>query len=183
MNLSGTRKSIKDQRGISFVELLAYMILFAAFLAFTYRVVHVNSSEARAIHNNASDIIRVTRAGERWRQDIREAVSFPKVIKSSIPDPQNAAGKIQIIYLQIVKSSHVISYAFREGSVYRGDSRQPGHWEVIFEEKAVSSTMASESRGDTSIWRWELELKTKYQDVLTRPIFSFLAVPRKGQKP
>ena len=183
MKLSGTRKSIKGQRGITFVELLAYMILFTAFLTFAYRVVHVNASESRAIHNNASDIIRVTRAGERWRQDIREAVSFPKVIQSSIPDPQNAAEKIQIIYLQIVKSSHVISYAFREGSVYRGDSRQPGHWEVIFEEKAVSSTMASESRGDTSIWRWELELKTTREAALTRPLFSFISVPRNVKSP
>ena len=183
MKLSGTRKSINRLRGITYVELLAYMILFAAFLAFAYRVVHVNASESRAIHNNASDIIRVTKAGERWRQDIREAVRSPQVTQSFLPNPQTAAEKIQITYLQIVKSSHTIWYAFREGSVYRKDSRQPDHWEVVLEENAAISTMASELRGQTVVWRWELALKTKYQDVLTRPIFSFLAVPRKAQKP
>ena len=102
MKLSGTRKSIKGQRGITIIELLAYMILFTAFLAFAYRVVHVNASESRAIHNNASDIIRVTKAGERWRQDIREAVRSPQVTQSSLPNPQTAAEKIQVTYLQII---------------------------------------------------------------------------------
>ena len=183
MNLSGPRKSIKDQRGITFVELLAYMILFAAFLAFAYRVVHVNASESRAIHNNASDIIRVIKAGERWRQDIREAVSLPQVTQSSLSNPQKAAEKIQVTYLQIVKSSHTIWYAFREGSVYRKDGRQPDHWAVVLEETAASSTMTSERRGQTVAWRWELELKATREAALTRPLFSFISVPRNVQSP
>ncbi len=183
MKLSGTRKSIKGQRGITIIELLAYMILFTAFLAFAYRVVHVNASESRAIHNNASDIIRVTKAGERWRQDIREAVRSPQVTQSFLPNPQTAAEKIQITYLQIVKSSHTIWYAFREGSLYRGNDRQSDHWEVVLEENAASSTMTSELRGQTVVWRWELELKVTREAALTRPLFSFLAVPGKEQKP
>ncbi len=183
MKLSGTRKSINRLRGITYVELLAYMILFAAFLAFAYRVVHVNASESRAIHNNASDIIRVTKAGERWRQDIRESVSLPQVVQSSLSNPQHEAVKIQVTALQIVKPSQTIWYAFHEGSVYRRDSRLSDHWGVILEENVASSTMTSEQRGGVVAWRWELELKVTREAALTRPLFSFLAVPGKKQKP
>ena len=183
MKLSGTRKSSKGQRGFTVMEMLAYIILFVGLLSFAYRAVTASSRGIGALQNNAYDIIRVTKAGEQWRQDIREAVRAPQVTQSSLPNPQDAAKKIQVTYLQIINSSHTIWYAFREGSVYRKDSRQPDHWEVVLEENAASSTMASELRGQTVVWRWELALKTKYQDVLTRPIFSFLAVPRKAQKP
>ena len=183
MKLSESKNSVKDQRGIMYVELLAYFALFAAFLAFTYRVVNANSRAIVAIQNNAYEIIRVTKAGERWRKDVREAVKSPHVIQTALPNPAEPADTIQITALQIDKSSGSVWYAFNEGSVYRKDSRQPGHWEVVLEETAASSTMASERRWQTVVWRWELELKTTRQDALTQPIFSFLSVSRKVQSP
>jgi len=211
MKLCGLKKSISRQRGITIMEILAYIILFAGFLTMAYRTVNVSSRGIIALQNNTYDIIRVTKAGEQWRQDIREAVSSPVTQSQELDSPPRAeqitredgvegfdgnpipeilplipetqTERIQITYLKIEKASHTIWYAFREGSVYRKDSRQPDHWEVVLEENAASSTMASELRGQTVVWRWELALKTKYQDVLTRPIFSFLAVPRKAQKP
>ena len=71
MNLSVTRKSFKGQRGFTIMEMLGYVILFAAFLSFAYRAVTASSRGIGSLQNNAYDIIRVTKAGERWRQDIR----------------------------------------------------------------------------------------------------------------
>ena len=215
MKLSGLKGSINRRRGITVMEALAWFALFASFLMVAYPTLRGLSSEARAVHNNASDIIRVMRAGERWRQDIREAVRPPQITQSSALNLQNPPivqtivkeeslggvtdldgvteslqflsnpkpERIQITYLQIVKSSHTIWYAFREGSVYRKAGRQPDHWEVVLEKNVASSTMASESRGETVVWRWELELKTTREAALTHPLFSFLSVPQKDQSP
>ena len=183
MKLSESKKSIKNQRGITYIELLAYFALFAAFLTFAYRAVTASSRGVGALQNNAYDIIRVTKAGERWRQDIRESVSLPQVTQSSLSNPQGEAIKIQITALQIVKPSRTIWYAFHEGGVYRKDSRLPDHWEVVLEENVAASAMTSELRGKTAVWRWELELKTTREAALTRPVFSFISVPGKGQKP
>ena len=210
MKLSGTRKFSKGQRGFTVMEMLAYIILFVGLLSFAYRAVTASSRGIGALQNNAYDIIRVTKAGEQWRQDIREAVSSPVTqsqeldsppraeqitredgvegfdgnpipeILPLIPEPQTE--RIQITYLIIEKASKTIWYAFRQGKVYRQDSLLPDNWELILKDVATSN-MASESRGEAVAWRWELELKTARQDTLTRPLFSFLAVPRKAQKP
>tara|TARA_B100001971_G_C18197556_1_gene542460 strand:+ start:880 stop:1512 length:633 start_codon:yes stop_codon:yes gene_type:complete len=210
MKLCGLKKSISRQRGITIMEMLAYIILCAGFLTLAYRTVTVSSQEIIALHDNAYDIIRVTKAGERWRQDIREAVSSPVTQSQELDSPPRAeqitredgvegfdgnpipeilplipetqTERIQITYLIIEKASKTIWYAFRQGKVYRQDSLLPDNWELILKDVATSN-MASESRGEAAAWRWELELKTARQDTLTRPLFSFLAVSRKGQKP
>ena len=210
MKLCGLKKSISRQRGITIMEILAYIILCAGFLTLAYRTVTVSSQEIIALHDNAYDIIRVTKAGERWRQDIREAVSSPVTQSQELDSPPRAeqitredgvegfdgnpipeilplipetqTERIQITYLIIEKASKTIWYAFRQGKVYRQDSLLPDNWELILKDVATSN-MASESRGEAAAWRWELELKTARQDTLIRPLFSFLAVPRKAQKP
>ena len=210
MKLCGLKKSISRQRGITIMEMLAYIILCAGFLTLAYRTVTVSSQEIIALHDNAYDIIRVTKAGERWRQDIREAVSSPVTQSQELDSPPRAeqitredgvegfdgnpipeilplipetqTERIQITYLIIEKASKTIWYAFRQGKVYRQDSLLPDNWELILKDVATSN-MASESRGEAAAWRWELELKTARQDTLIRPLFSFLAVPRKAQKP
>ncbi len=215
MNLSGRRKSVKGQRGFTVMEMLVYVILFAAFLSFAYRAVTASSRGIGVLQNNTYEIIRVTRAGERWRQDIRDAVSTPEVTQTSeldqsfssveqitsedgveglgidgnhtileelpsIPAPKPKT--IQVAIIKIEKASKTIWYIFRQGKVYRKDSLLPDNRELILKD-VVASTMASESRGETVAWRWELELKTTREDDLTRPLFSFLSVPRKVQRP
>jgi len=183
MKLCGLKKSVSSQRGITIIEMLAYVILCAGFLTMAYRTVTVSSRGIMALQNNTFDIIRVTKAGERWRQDIRDAEMTPQVTHSSLPNPENEAEEVHVTYLQIVNSSHTVWYAFRENTVYRKDSRLPNYWEVVLEENVAASNMTSERRGQTVFWSWELELKTKYQDVLTRPLFSFISVPGKGLAP
>ena len=215
MNLSVTRKSFKGQRGFTIMEMLGYVILFAAFLSFAYRAVTASSRGIGSLQNNAYDIIRVTKAGERWRQDIRESVNTPEVTQTSVldqsfssveqitredgveglgidgnytileelpPIPALKPKTIQVANIKIEKASKTIWYTFRQGKVYRKDSLSPDNQELILRDVAASN-MASESRGEILAWRWELELKTTREDALTRPRFSFLSVPRKGENP
>jgi hypothetical protein len=215
MNLSGIRKSIKGQRGFTVMEVLAYVILFVAFLSFAYRAVSASSRGIGSLQNNAYDIIRVTSAGERWRQDIREAVSIPVVTEimerdqsfsnfehitredgveglgidgnSTIPDelpiiPAPKPKEIKVANIKIQKGSKTIWYIFRQGKVYRKNSLTPDNLELVLKNVATS-TMTSEQRGAAVAWRWELELKVTREAALTRPLFSFLAVSEKGQKP
>tara|TARA_B100001123_G_C15041489_1_gene919686 strand:- start:140 stop:757 length:618 start_codon:yes stop_codon:yes gene_type:complete len=205
MKLCGFKKSVSSQRGLTIIEMLAYVILCAGFLAMAYRTVTVSSRGIMALQDNAYDIIRVTKAGERWRQDIREAISPPVEQSQQLDSPPRVeqmtnddgiegvpetlplileakAEKIQITYLKIEKSEKTIWYAFRQGKVYRKDSLAPESWELVLKNVAASN-MVSESRGEASVWRWEIELKTTRKDILTRPLFSFISVPIKAQKP
>ena len=209
MKLSGTRKSSKGQRGFTVMEMLAYIILFVGLLSFAYRAVTASSRGIGALQNNAYDIIRVTKAGERWRQDIREAVSPPVVESQTVDIPRSdeevilvdqkegfdeespteitsfvpvKSKTIKTTSLKIVKASNTIWYVFRQGKIYRQDRLNPENEELVLKNVAAS-IMTSESRGETIAWRWEVELKTTRQDVLTRPLFSFISVPRKEQEP
>ena len=209
MKLSDLNESINRRRGVTAMETLAWMALFASFLMIAYPTLRGLSSEARAVHNNASDIIRVMRAGERWRQDVREAVRPPQITQSATPmeqtiEQEEDSGivtdledtetesiqflpnpnpeRIQITYLKIVKSSKTIWYAFRQGKVYRQDSLSPTHWEAVL-GRVADSSRTSEMRGETIAWRWEVELKTTREAALTHPLFSFLSVPPKDQSP
>ena len=209
MRLSGTRKFSRGQRGFTIVEMLAYIILFVGFIAFAYRAVTASSRGVGALQNNAYEIIRVTKAGERWRQDIREAVSLPVVESHTVDmsrsdeevvlvdqgegvDEESATEitssvrvepkVIKITSVKIVKTSKTIWYVFREGKIYRQDRLNPDSEELVLKNVAASA-MTSELRGKTAVWRWELELKTTREDALTRPLFSFISVPGKGLVP
>jgi hypothetical protein len=61
-------------------------------------------------------------------------------------------------------------------------SHLPTQWELVM-DKVNSSTMAEEQRGEVAAWRWEVELKTKTTNGPTRPLFTFLSVPKKPKNP
>ena len=178
MNMSARNFPVEGRRGVTLIEVLIYVVLFYTFMMVAADTYISGKNQARSIRWNATKIVRVMYAGERWRQDIRDAISPPQNIQSSLPNPDDPLDIIELTSLKIIKSSETNWYAFRGDHVFRMSSHLPTRWELVM-DRVNSSTMIEEERGEVAAWRWEVELKTKTKKAQTRPLFTFLAVPKK----
>lgn len=178
MNVSAREFPVDDRRGVTLIEVLVYIVLFSAFMLVAFNTYYSSKNQARNMQWNAIKIIQVMNAGERWRQDIRDATSPPQLIQALLPNPDDTPDIIELASLKIIKPSETNWYVFRGDQVFRMSSLLPTQWESVM-DKVNSSTMAEEQRGEVAAWRWEVELKTKTTNAPTRPLFTFLSVPKK----
>ena len=178
MNVSAQKFPADDRRGVTFIEVLVYIVLFSTFMLVAFNAYFSSKNQARSMQWNAIKIIQVMNAGERWRQDIRDAISPPQIIQSSLPNPNNPPDKIELTSLKVIKPSETNWYTFRGDHIFRMSSLLPTQWELVM-DKVNSSTMVEEQRGEVAAWLWEVELKAKTTNALTRPLFTFLSVPEK----
>ena len=178
MNVSAQKFPVDGRRCVTLIEVLVYIVLFSAFILVAFDTYFSSKTVARGIQGKASAIIQVMYAGERWRQDIRDAISPPQIIQSSLPNPDDPSDIIELTSLKIKKSSETNWYAFRGDHVFRMSSHLPTKWELIM-DRVNSSTMVQEQRGEVAIWRWEVELQTRTKKASIHPLFTFLAVPKK----
>jgi hypothetical protein len=116
----------------------------------------------RNLRRNADDIVRVMRAGERWRDDVRKATAPPHAIENGVAIPQ---------------PSGEIDYVFADGTVWR----QVAGARTIALKQVKASAMSVDPRQHVDAWRWELELTSPKKLVLVRPLFTFTAVARRSQ--
>jgi hypothetical protein len=182
MNMSGRNSPVDGRRGVTLIEVLIYVVLFYTFMMVAADTYICGKNQARSIRWNATKIVRVMYAGERWRQDIRDAISPPQNIQSSLPNPDDPLDIIELTSLKIIKSSETNWYAFRGDHVFRMSSHLPTQWELVM-DKVNGSTMVKDQRGKVAAWRWEVELKKITKKGRTRPLFTFLAAPQKPQDP
>jgi len=178
MNVSAQKFPADDRRGVTFIEVLVYIVLFSTFMLVAFNAYFSSKNQARSMQWNAIKIIQVMNAGERWRQDIRDAISLPQIIQSSLPNPDDPPDIIELASLKIIKPSETNWYAFRGDHVFRMSSLLPAQWELVM-DRVNSSTMVEEKRGEVAAWRWEVELKTITTNAPTKPLFTFLSVSKK----
>ena len=178
MNMSARNFPVDGRRGVTLIEMLAYIVLFSAFMLVAFDMYFSSKTVARGIQGKASAIIQVMYAGERWRQDIRDATSPPQIIQSSLPNPDDPPDIIKLPSLKIIKPSETNWYTFHGDHVFRMSSLLPTQWELVM-DRVNSSTMVEEQRGKVAAWRWEVELKTRTKKAPIHPLFTFLAVPKK----
>ena len=160
MNVSAQKFPVDDRRGVTLIEVLVYIVLFSAFMLVASNAYISSENQARSIRWNATNIIKVMYAGERWRQDIRDGTSPPQIIQSPLPNPDDPPDIIELASLKIIKPSETNWYAFRGDHVFRMSSLLPAQWELVM-DRVNSSTMVEEKRGEVAAWRWEVELKTR----------------------
>jgi hypothetical protein len=111
----------------------------------------------RSLRRNADDIVRVMRAGERWRDDVRNATAPPRAIDNGVAIPQPPGE---------------VDYVFADGNVWR----QVAGARTIALKQVKSSAMLVDPRQHVDAWRWELELTSPKKTVLVHPLFTFTAV-------
>lgn len=151
---------MKSKHGYSLIELLTYIAVLAVVLNLSFMAYFRYDQHTRNLRRNADDIVRAMRAGERWRDDIRNATSPPHTIENGVVIPQQAGD---------------VTYAFKDGAIWR----QAAGARTMALKDVKASVMASDPRQNVDAWRWELELASPPRKVVfVRPLFTFTAVDR-----
>jgi prepilin-type N-terminal cleavage/methylation domain-containing protein len=148
---------MKTERGYTLIEMLVYIAVLAVVVDLSYAAYYRYDLYTRDLRRNADDIVRVMRAGERWRDDIRNAIAPSHAIENGVAIPL---------------PSGEIDYVFADGTVWR----QVAGVRTIALKQVKASTMSVDSRQHVDAWRWELELTSPKKIVLVRPLFTFTAV-------
>jgi Tfp pilus assembly protein PilE len=146
------------RRGYTLIECVTYIAVLATVLMLAYPVFHRGAKGCADLRRNAEQIVQATRAGERWREDMRHATGPVRLEGEALRIPQ---GGVEIVY------------SFDSATVRRGGA------EVLRGVK--SSRMRSDQRQRVVAWRWEVELASVESPPRMRPLFSFTTVERRRQ--
>lgn len=147
-------------RGITLFECLVYIgalaIVFGLGTAAFFRCLENNA----ALRRNSEDITQALNIGELWRADIRAATQ---------PAHFDAADQT----LHITQAKTEVAYKFTENQILRRATTDAA-WVIVL-PRVEQSQMTSDPRSHVTAWRWELELRSKRQPALIRPLFTFTA--------
>jgi prepilin-type N-terminal cleavage/methylation domain-containing protein len=157
----------RTTRGFSLIECLAYLAVLGVVMGMAFTAFFRVQENSLDLRRNADDILRATRLGERWREDIRLATARPFI----------AANGAWVEFV-IPQEQGAVKYAFSNGTVWRKPADRDKTVAVM--KGVKDSRMELDARQRVNAWRWELELASKQKDPRVKPLFSFLAV---GGKP
>ena len=156
--------------GIMLVECLVYIMVVIVVLGLAFVLFYKAFDHCIGLRRNAEDITSALRAGERWRQDIRDASgALTKVPSDPRPMWRVPQAEADVYYLQ------------EEGSIWRFASSNSVPEEVLSHVR--TSEMRNEKRQEVECGAWTVELKPRRKGPRVRPVFHFLAVPTGKEAP
>lgn len=147
------------------IETLVYMSMLFIILGLGYAAMYRSMDASAGLRRDASDITQALDAGERWRQDVRDATQPIRL----------EHGDNQQILLRIPRADTEVIYRFESNNVTRRVGQ--GEWAPALEHVNVSNFIPN-PREKVTAWKWEVELQS-YRKSPTRlkPLFTFIAVP------
>ena len=157
-------------RGFTLVECVVYMSLFAVIAGLGIAAFFHCRDNAESLRRTSDDIVLAMHAGERWREDVRQAVAPLQFVESD--------GEQQVI---VPHKSNQVAYRFAKQAVWRRSG--PNATWVPLLPKVKQSRMECDARQYVTAWHWEVELKTRRPESRLRPLFTFEAVVPGGNKP
>ncbi len=146
-------------------ECLVYLAVSTVLLGLAFAAFYRVMDTEKGLRKNAADITRALQAGERWREDIRQATSPLKVV--------SAEGTVEQA-LRIPQQNGEVVYFFTGTNVLRRAGPDAPWTERLPSVKV--SKMNRDTRERIMAWRWEVELKAGKKKPLVRPLFTFVAV-------
>ena len=159
------RNPPQGQQGIMLVDCLVYLAIWAVVVGLAFSAFYRSMSYSANLARNADDIARALKAGERWREDVREATGPFKWVAGEASVEQA---------LHIPQKAGEVIYRFIDGAVLRQTGTNAAWIPALSGVK--SSRMEKDERQRVVSWRWEVELKNKQKVARVRPLFTFQAV-------
>lgn len=166
MKLSGP--SSRTIGGFTLVELLCYIAVIGLVTSMAMATLFQLIRQTSALQRNCEEIATAVKAGEIWRADIRRTPrdSLPALT----PDAGQTPGS-----LVLSMPGRTIVYRVKDGAVWRKAGANAPEEAILHGIKA--SRFSAAPGKSISAWRWEIELKGSERAGVTRPLFSFTAVP------
>lgn len=162
MKIAALPTARRRQSGILLMECLMYIIIFTILFGLATGAFYMCWDHTRAIIAATNNIELATRAGERWRADIRQATG--KITS-------NADGNGQSIHIPETKGE--VIYLFGDGELRR-QAATASIPELILPAVKISD-MKPDPRGTVAAWRWDLELVPVHKQTFPSIRFTFEA--------
>ena len=153
----------RSESGVSLIECLVYIGLFAVLLTCATRFFSVVYYHNKAAASAASYTIAALDAAKHWRRDIANAKGEPKLIRDDHFD---------VIRIDQANGEQV-SYRVNGTRLERHNSEE---WVPII-RRVASSIMLPDQREHVRAWRWELAMEPKSRFLGDPVRVSFTAVP------
>lgn len=155
MNLSQLRC-----RPMTLIETLVYVALFAVVSGVAVELFITGSNAAHSVSRACDRIVNVTRQGDRWRADVRNALDITV-------NEQHDSVEI------VTRGGNVIEYTFRDHTVWR--SHNAGS-ETAFIPRVQQCRFTRYSPDQPRAWKMALELREESGNAGVEPLFDFIAV-------
>jgi hypothetical protein len=180
-------KPVRDSKGLSFIpsgapkrrqagillgECLVYISVWSVLLGLSFAAYYRVLDNTTRLRRSAADITRVLQAGERWREDVRQANGPLKLV--GIEGTSDHAFHIPQL------SGEVVYYFTGTNVLRRADAAAPWN-EALARVKA--SRVSKDTREQVVAWRLEVELDAGKKKTSVRPLFTFQAVAPVQEKP
>jgi hypothetical protein len=162
MKLPPSISRARVQAGYLLLECMLYLAMFAVIIGLGLSVFYLCWDNSKAMLYATDDIASATRAGERWRADVRGATG-------KITVETSAAGEL----LRIPRGTNAVLYRFNAGEIRRQLASTDFSESLLPTVKA--SQMVMDQRGPVNAWRWELELKSRRKETHLPLLFTFEA--------
>ena len=166
MKLRQKNSSTRRQSGVSLIECLVYVAVFAILLGIGTASFYFCWDHTRATIFTADEIGSALRAGETWRADVRAATG-------KISGETTATGET----VKISEGGKEVLYRLANGELRREIPTQ--NFSRLLLPKVKSSAMKTESRDGVTAWRWELEVTPRRKDAHLPLVFTFAAAQTK----
>ena len=159
-----------SEGGFSLLECMVYLAVLFVILSLASAAFIRTSDNSRHLAENSAMILRVLRAGEQWRADVRAATAPPR--------SEEAA---QGARLHLPLTGGEVIYLFTANTVWRAGA-PPGTTNLLL-AGVKSSRMMGEPRQGVQAWRWELELAAPQKAARVKPLFTFQAAAQSKATP
>ena len=146
------------RRGFTLVELLVYVAVLGTVVTVAWLTYYRCWEHSLGVLRNCDDIVRAVEAGERWRDDVRNASGAPSLADGVLRLPRQGGD---------------VRYRFAGEAVERQVGE--GAWVPCLAGVKASRMVLDEGKHVRS-WRWEVELKVRRKRARIRPLFTFRAV-------
>ena len=166
MKLRQKKFITRRQSGVSLIECLVYVAVFAILLGIGTASFYFCWDHTRATIFTADEIGSALRAGETWRADVRAATG-------KISVETTATGET----VKISEGGKEILYRLADGELRREIPAQK--LSRVLLPKVKSSAMTTAPRDGVTAWRWELEVTPRRKDAHLPLLFTFAAAQTK----
>jgi hypothetical protein len=160
--------SCRSLRGFMLIDCIVYIFMFSLVTGLALTTFYRCFDQSRLVKRTADDITEAVTAGERWRDDLRQATA-------PVHFEDSTAGPVLVIPHAVGDTLGNVRYRFSDGAVWR-QGADNSNWTRTM-TRVKSSNMSPDNRHRVSAWRWELELQPRQKYPRTLPLFTFEAVP------
>ena len=168
MKLSAAPSPSRRPRGSTLIEVLCYLAVIGLVISMAMAALFQLIRQTSSLRRNCEEIAAAVKAGETWRADIRQTRA------DGVSTPESGSNKT-LDALVLSSPGRTIVYTVKDGAIWRQAGADAPEEAILRGVK--TSRFSAAPRKSVTAWLWEIELKSSDKAGVTKPLFSFTAVP------